>query len=120
MGIEFSRGKAHWSYTRFHIFRIRLAAEIGIDLDDMRGFKWSKKHGYGRGKSWDKVKDPIALLLNHSDSSGDLSPKQCAKVAPRLRELVSSWPDDFNKLMALQLAEAFDECAFYGERLLFW
>ena len=49
----------HWSYSCFHEFRRKLAAEIGIDLDDMDGFEGTL--------SWDDLKDDIVPLLDHSD-----------------------------------------------------
>jgi len=39
MGLNFSHTDMHWSYSCFHEFRRKLAAEIGIDLDDMDGFE---------------------------------------------------------------------------------
>lgn len=50
--------RAHWSYSGFHRFRQRLAAEIGIELEEMQGF--------GGDKEWDE-KQPLTPLLTHSD-----------------------------------------------------
>ena len=63
--------------------------------------------------------------LNHSDCEGDLSPEECRQVAPRLRELVKSWPDDeesergWDKRAALELAGDMDACADNAEPLIF-
>ncbi|CAM5353616.1 hypothetical protein [Bacillus safensis FO-36b] [Bacillus safensis subsp. safensis] len=38
MGLDFTHCEAHWSYSDFHGFRKRLAACIGMNLDDMEGF----------------------------------------------------------------------------------
>ncbi len=38
MGLDFTHCEAHWSYSDFHDFRKRLAASIGMNLDDMEGF----------------------------------------------------------------------------------
>ncbi|MFP3842037.1 hypothetical protein U5N22_17430 [Bacillus safensis] len=38
MGLDFTHYEAHWSYSDFHDFRRKLAACIGMNLDDMEGF----------------------------------------------------------------------------------
>ena len=102
MGLDFSHDKAHWSYSGFDVFRHRIAQEIQIDLDMMDGF--------GGDIPLDSIKDSIEPLLNHSDCDGGLTPDVCSKVAPRLRELVSSWDDDdYDKKHALLLAEGMEE-----------
>ncbi len=102
MGLDFNYGTSHWSYGGFGRFRIRLAEEIGIDLNSMVGF--------GGDVPWTTVKDDIKPLLNHSDCDGRLTVKRCSRVAPRLRELVSGWDDDdVDKIRALRLAEGMDE-----------
>lgn len=117
MGIDFSHCEAHWAYSGFMRFRIRLAKEIGIDLMKMDGFGEAPDYG---GLPWDKVIDPIVPLLNHSDCDGELSPQECKLVAPRLRELVASWPDDdYDKIKALELAEGMEFAADEGEALIF-
>ena len=55
MGLNFSHTDMHWSYSCFHEFRRKLAAEIGIDLDDMDGFEGTL--------SWDDLKDISFLCL---------------------------------------------------------
>lgn len=106
MGLGFNNSTASWSYSGFHNFRKRLALEIDVRLDDMIGFKSGDD-----GISWDTVKDPIKLLLNHSDCDGELTSEECGIIAPRLRELVSKWPDDdYDKEAALKLAEGMEEC----------
>lgn len=112
MGIDFSYAEARWSYTGFDYFRTRLAAEIGITLDDMKGF--------GGSLSWEKITDSIVLLLNQSDIDGRLSSEECAAVAPRLRELISKWEYDGDKHNALLLAEGMEACASANEVFEFW
>lgn len=112
MGLDFSHCDAHWSYSGFHRFRCKLAKEIGIDLDSMKGF--------GGKISWDKIKDPIKPLLNHSDCDGELTSEECREVAPRLRELVKDWPDDdYDKQKALELADGMEFAAIMNENLEF-
>ena len=135
MGIDFSHCKAHWAYSGFMRFRKRIATEAGIALSCMSGFAsgpsgkpfealtifgesgesgsvpgFDKYVGRQEVIPWENVKDDIKLLLDHSDCDGELTPEECAKVAPRLRELVSKWlDDDYDKINALRLAEGMEE-----------
>jgi len=112
MGVNFSHCDVGWAYSGFNRFRDRLTKELGFSLKDMEGF--------GGNKSWDKIKDPILPLLNHSDCDGNLTPEECKEVAPRLRELVQNWhEDDFDRQAALGLAEGMDAAADAGEKLEF-
>jgi hypothetical protein len=86
VGIDFSHTDAHWSYISFSRFRSALATFEGIDLEAMKGFR-------SDGDSWDTVTTPLKALLDHSDCDGDLSPEDCASIAPRLREAIDKiWP----------------------------
>lgn len=112
MGIDFSHCGAHWAYSGFMRFRTRLAETIGIDYVMMAGL--------GGRRSWETIKDPIVPLLNHSDCDGELSPDECRAIAPRLRELVSTWPeDDSDRLKAIELANGMDDAALSNEPLVF-
>lgn len=115
MGLNFNHSDARWSYEGFDRFRKRLATRIGINLYDMQGFSSPT----GKSLSWDDVFDPIKLLLNHSDCSGNLSPVECAVVAPRLRQLIEEWDDDRDKKHALMLVEGMEYCVMNGEVLIF-
>jgi hypothetical protein len=105
MGLNFTQCNAQWSYSGFMDFRIKLAKEIGINLREMEFFKKEQT-----GMSWKNVKDNIKPLLIHSDCDGIMLPKTCAKVAPRLRQLVSEWEDSHDKRQAIELAKGMDEC----------
>lgn len=97
MGIDFSHCNASWAYSGFMRFRKRVAKSVGFDLDSMEGF--------GGKTKWSSLKpDPIHALLNHSDCDGHLTVTECKKVAPRLKEILSSWDDDYDKQMGLELA----------------
>lgn len=113
MGLDFSHGEAHWSYSGFHRFRHKLAKEIGIEnLDEMEGF--------GGPILWDGFKDPIVDLLSHSDCDGDLLPEQCKEIASRLRVLTIGWEDpDYDKQHALFLAKGMDLAYKKNEKLYF-
>jgi len=116
MGIRFVPESASWSYGGFDEFRKRLAIEIGLDLDQMKGF--------GGDISWD-VADPITLLLSHSDCEGSLSPIECQQIAPRLRDLFSTWSSElgtdegYDKTNALRLVDAMQICVAEQIPLLF-
>ncbi len=98
MGLDFTISDAHWSYGGFMRFRMRLAQEIGINLNTMQGF--------GGTISWEKIKDPIKYFLHHSDCDGSMSVKQCYETGKRLRELVKDWDkNDYDKQQALELAK---------------
>ena len=119
MGLDFSHGDAHFSYHGFNMFRERLATQIGIDLNSMLGYE---DYGDPIGKSWEGIEDPIVLLLHHSDCEGELSPEACLKIAPRLRELLSSWEEGVGstKRSGLKLAKAMEEAGEANEALEFF
>lgn len=113
MGLDFSHCDAHWAYSGFARFRDKLAKQVGIlDYDQISSTNDPR---------FDKIKkDPIRYLLAHSDCDGHLTAKQCEKVAPRLKELVSTWPnDDYDKIKALDLAEGMEFAASKKQKLLF-
>jgi len=114
MGIDFSHCDAHWAYPEFMQFRSRLAKEIGVEIMEMEGF-------IENGRRWRSLPpDPIIGLLFHSDCDGELSPEECERIAPRLRELVSKWPDDdYDKMNALDLAIGMETAACAFEPLRF-
>jgi hypothetical protein len=135
MGIDFKHDRPdghhcpQWSYTGFNHFRTRLAASEGFDLDEMQGFSKGDRFGddYEPGtRPWDEVTSALKPLLNHSDCDGELTPEECAQVAPRLREVADGWPNDgvgmrdaFDHRGALALAECMEICAAHDESLVF-
>jgi hypothetical protein len=103
-----------WSYGGFGRFRIRVAADIGLDLPDMEGF--------GGARSWEDVEHPLVPFLNHSDCDGDLSPAECATVSPALREIVKAWPEsptEYDRPAALALCDYMDACVKADRKLIF-
>lgn len=117
MGLDFSwpnrtwQNAPKWSYGGFNRFRERLAGEAGFQLQDF----WK-----GEARPLAVRDDPIEPLLNHSDCDGSLTPSQCRRVAPRLRELIASWSDDdYDKQMGLLLASAMEECDELVVNLIF-
>ncbi|MEW4100061.1 hypothetical protein [Bacillus altitudinis] len=95
--MDFTHCEAHWSCTNFHDFRCKLAACIGMNLDEMEGF--------GGDIPFENFTDDIILLLDLSDSDSYLMPEVCQTVAVRLRQLIQNWPgDDMDKMNDLYLA----------------
>lgn len=113
MGIDFSHSDAHWSYGGFGRFRAAIAKHEGIDLGAMQGF--------GGELPWEPVATALKPLLDHSDCDGELSPEDCATVAPRLREVIDAvWPDDnYDRRTGIELAEGMEDAAKTGEPLEF-
>ena len=73
MGLCIYPGEASWSYSGFHEFRRRLAAEEGLELEQMHGFgpmlPGSRPH-YDPTLpliEWSEVPTSLEPLLNHSD-----------------------------------------------------
>ncbi len=88
---------AQWSYGGFHRFRQLLAAEDGIDLEAMAGFR--DVHDFSGnppppGKPWSEVSTTLAPLLNHSDCDGELTPDECTQILPRLKEVRVTWKEN--------------------------
>jgi hypothetical protein len=81
MGLDTTHNCWHGPYSSFNTWRIAVArAALDIDLDQMAGFG-------GKQLSWAPFRrDPIALLLNHSDCDGSLRWQDCAAIADRLEE----------------------------------
>ena len=118
MGLDISPGDASWSYHGFGRFRERLAKAEGLVLSDMEGFGGTAEEG--RQKPWDGVDSPLVPLLNHSDCDGYLHGYECEQVIPRLREIVSQWPEsDYDRRNAEALIEGMEHCVQHGCALVF-
>lgn len=72
-----------WSYSGFKAFRRRLAQAEGFTLPDMWGF--------GGDRQWSEISSKLEPLLDHPDDAGELSAADCAKVLPRLTEIITEW-----------------------------
>lgn len=105
---------AQWAYSGFMRFREKVAHHYGITLKDMDGF-----HGTTKWKNV-KAEPSMKRFLNHSDCDGILSPNTCFDLAPILRKVVSNWEDsDYDKQMALLLADNMESCFKAGNPLIF-
>ncbi|MFJ8657431.1 hypothetical protein ACIRNU_34475 [Streptomyces rochei] len=101
-----------WSYAGFNLFRRRLAAHIGINLDQMRGF--------GGEGDWSAVTSPLRHLLDHADNEGELTPQQAVELAPALQQALFALahtvdPDDpywdYDRRAGMELVELCARCA---------
>jgi hypothetical protein len=73
----------YFAYHTFHVFRMRVAAHLGIDLEAMDGFDGTQE--------WTSVDDePLVHLLRHSDCDGELDRTECAAIATRLRAVTEA------------------------------
>jgi hypothetical protein len=132
MGLDFTHEAdighhcPQWGYMGFGLFRERLAEAEGFVLRDMYGFtdlarRLTEPDHIGR--DWEEITTPLKPLLDHSDCDGDLSPAECAQVAPRLREIVEQWPDDpehhYDRVNGLALVDCMVVCQMFETKLEF-
>ena len=114
-GYENGKERPYWSYSGFNIFRLELAKLIGMDLMEMKGFSYRPE-----AIPWESVPyDPIFPLLNHSDCDGELTPEECSEVYPRLRELLATYPYEYDRGQGGMLADMMEHCAKEGLTLEF-
>ena len=104
-------GCVSFSYSGFDRFRNKLARAAGV----LRG----RMEGFGGSKAWADVDDPLVPLFDHSDCEGEVSPADCARMAPRLRELAAELDEEFHGNQALVLAVMMHEAAKQGLPLVF-
>lgn len=117
MGLSFSPGGAQWAYGGYAMFRRRLAALDGIDLNKMRGFTEDPLP-----RSWEDFPTALEPLLNSSDVQGFISAEDCRKMLPHLRVIAEQWAAEPNlngneayDLQALRsLLDGMAHCAEHG------
>jgi hypothetical protein len=132
MGLDFAHEARaghncpQWSHGGFGRFRERLAETEGFDLRDMYGFTDFARRLTDPdhvGRDWDEIATTLKPLLDHSDCDGELTPAECAQVAPRLREIAGQWPDDmehrYDRRSGMALAGCMDECVALDVNLEF-
>lgn len=131
MGVQFSVNgyecNASWSYGGFMAFRNRLAQSIGLDLDEMQGFR--KRHptdeGYIRPgwRSWEYIMSPLKHFLNAPDDDHDLSTETCRCIYPILSQIIEQWEAidawDYDHIQGRNLVLAMKYCA-ENNKALHW
>ncbi len=102
-----------WAYSDFRRYRDRIAIQIGFP--EYIGILSLKDPRYEKLKD-----DPIRPFLQHSDCDGELTPDECAALAPRLRDIVRYWPEnDRDRIKSLNLADILTDIADKKEYLKF-
>ena len=102
--LTFNYGSARWWPDGFNRFRERLAVILGVQWETL--LTNVREAGYPPPP----YKEPLMYLLFHSDCEGDITWRQCERIAARLREVVASWPEgDYDRDQALKLAEGMGE-----------
>ncbi len=99
--------RAHWSYSGFHAFRMRLAQSIGLAVPGDEPIDWAEQ--------------PLRALLAHSDCDGILTPQECKVVGPALATAVWGWKpvDDYDRINAIKLAYQMSVCVVMNRNLEF-
>jgi len=112
MGIDFSHGDAHWSYSGFNNFRNSLVKTLG--------YTTSLHIMYEDGTYVRMQKEPIYPLINHSDCDGVLTVKEMQQVLPQLKDIVNCWPEgDYDKVRGLSFIDGIEEAINENESLEF-
>jgi hypothetical protein len=108
-------------HTATEIFRLRTGMEPALShLNTASEEAWWNNHAVYFGDLPEASAEPLLELINHSDCDGDLSPEQCGRLAPRLSEIVSRWPeDDYDRASALNLVRMMEICSRNSRKLIF-
>lgn len=124
-------GKARWAYGGFMQFRRALARAEGFDLSQMIGFRNDFEPRQEPGlRDWRSVDTNLRPLLYHSDCDGEMTWVECARVEPRLSEILDNWSsghipsglDGYHEFYLEEgrlLAEAMRECVATRTELRF-
>lgn len=91
----------------FNDFRRRVSRSLDMDLD-----RWWNAGGPRLRHEGEDI-EALRPLLMHSDCEGDLSPAECAQVAPVLRRVVEAWKGDYDN-RPMRFVELLEECAAKG------
>lgn len=130
MGLDV--GKARFAYGGFHQFRKALARAESLDLSQMVGYcpvPGLPDENVGL-RQWRSADTNLRPLLDHSDCDGVMTWVECARVEPRLSEILDSWSsgwiesrlDGYHEFYIDQgrlLAESMRECVATRTELRF-
>lgn len=104
MGVSFSPSGAQWDHFGYGMFRRRLAALEGIDLDKMRGFTTDPLP-----RDWEDYPTALEPLLNSSDVHGFISSENCRRMLPRLRVIAEQWRKELQAATGEMPHEEYDQ-----------
>jgi len=112
VGLGFSHGDAHWSYSGFMRFRNKLTETLGytVPLGEM----------YYHGSHIQMKNEPIFPLINHSDCDGNLTVEEMQQILPQLEGIINRWDDDdYEKPLGLRFVTSIKEAIEADEPLEF-
>lgn len=102
MGLDTTHEAWHGAYSAFSRWRHRLARVAGYEVVNIEG-RWARetvlidwghiveKNYYGE---WDEPpRDPLIVLIAHSDCEGVIHPEHARPLADRLEELLPLLPE---------------------------
>lgn len=114
MGLDTSHNCWHGAYSGFNTFRETLAQLIGMNLRSMEGFG-------GDVPFESNEKEPLNILLNHSDCDGEIEHKDTLPLANRMQELLDANPslDEYTKRKMVQFIEGLKNAHEVGENVDF-
>ena len=94
MGLDTTHNCFHGPYSTFNRFRYSLGYQIGIDLDEYKGYN---KDG---AKDLSKIEHELMPLFNHSDCDGRLTIKESKSIVKGLNIVLENFVEkdkyDFN------------------------
>lgn len=111
MGLSVSHDAYDGGYVSFGVWREYVALAAGIKLYGMEG--------YGGKKRWNVVDEGLRIILNHADNEGEISTKDCKKVADSLQELMIKIKDKDHRATTKKFIEGCLKAYDLGEPLIF-
>ena len=83
MGLDTSHGAWHGAYSSFKRWRDKITEVAKVEID------YDSYHRKNFDGEWDEVpKDPLTILLVHSDCDGVIKSDHCGPIADRLEKLL--------------------------------
>jgi len=112
MGLGFSHGTAHFSYSGFMRFRNKLIGTLG--------YTHSLEMMYKDGTYTNMKTEAIYPLINHSDCDNELNVEEMQQILPQLKCIVNKWlDDDHDKTIGMALIEGMEIALEENEPLRF-
>jgi len=112
MGLGFSHGDVHFSYSGFMRFRNKLIETLG--------YTHSLESMYKDGTYINMKTEPIYPLINHSDCDGELTVDEMQQMLPQLKCIIKRWPDDdYDKSYGFKFIEGIELAVDENEPMVF-
>jgi hypothetical protein len=90
MGLNITHDCFNGPYSTFNLFRHSLGIQIGINLDEYKGYN---KNGT---KDLSKIEHELMPLLNHSDCNGRLTIKESKSIVKGLNRVLENFVENDN------------------------